>query len=421
MYPSRFKFNKRQIDSLPATPEDSRSRETEYSDEASTGLRLIVNRQGRKRFLFRYTYLGKKRSLQIGEFGPIDINAARLKVSEFKRLLADDIDPKQQRDEARAILNFKEFGELHYMPYAKVNKRSFRNDQSILEKHIYPVWGEKRLTEVSQHDVQKFLDKIGGSLKPASINRILSLVHRMFKLSVEWNFAPQTLTNPAAGIRKLKENNQRERFLTKAEFDRFLAACDAEESRTPANAIKLAVLSGMRIGEILSAQWCNLKIVDGRGSLYLPHTKSGFSRTVLLNDAALEVVTAQKAQKQAGNPFMFPSKLTGKAIHRPKKAFVRIKNVVGNIDDLRIHDLRHTFASIIINLGATLYEVQYLLGHHNPQTSTRYSHLSTDRLREVSGRMSKLVKGEVTAEPESVEDKSEDKQNKPDKPKLTAA
>lgn len=136
---TRFKFNKRQIDSLPATPAGSKSRETEYSDEASTGLRLIVNRQGRKRFLFRYTFLGRKRSMQIGEYGPININCARMKVSEFKRLLADDIDPKQKRDEARSVLDLKEFGELHYMPYAKVNKRSFKNDQSILDIHIYPI------------------------------------------------------------------------------------------------------------------------------------------------------------------------------------------------------------------------------------------------------------------------------------------
>jgi len=391
MYPTRFKFNKRQIDALPATPEDSRSRETEYSDEACTGLRLIVNRQGRKRFLFRYTFLGRKRSIQIGEFGPIDISSARMKVAEYKRLLAEDIDPKQQRDEARAVVNFQEFGELHYMPYAKVNKRSFKNDQCILNLHLYPRWGGKRLTELTKLDVQKFLDHVAKSLKPGSVNRMLSLVHRMFKLAAEWGFTPQGFVNPAAGIRKLKENNQRERYLSKEELERFLAACDDEPSKTPANSLRLAVLSGMRIGEIISARWENLKIEEGQGSLFLPHTKSGFSRTVLLNDAALAVLVAQRANQVRGNPYIFPGKFKGKPIHRPKKAFARIKERAGGLENLRIHDLRHSFASLVINSGATLFETQHLLGHHNPQTTTRYAHLSSDRLREVSGKVALLV------------------------------
>jgi len=388
---TRFKFNKRQIDSLPATPADSLSRETEYSDEASTGLRLIVNRQGRKRFLFRYTFLGRKRSMQIGEFGPIDINCARMKVSEFKRLLADDIDPKQKRDEARSVLDLKEFGELHYMPYAKVNKRSFKNDQSILDIHIYPIWGKKRLSEVSKHDIQRFLDKAIVGLKPGSVNRMLSQIHRMFKLAIEWGFLAQSYTNPASGIKKLKENNRRERYLSKDEFDSFITACDKEKSRTHANSLKLALISGMRIGEIISAKWSNLTVEGGKGSLYLPHTKSGYSRTVVLNNAAVSIIEEQKKFREKCNPYIFQGKVKGGHIHSPKKAFIRIKDAIGGLEGLRIHDLRHSFASLIINSGATLYETQHLLGHHNPQTTTRYAHLSTDRLRKVSEKVSLMV------------------------------
>jgi len=398
MYPSRFKFNKRQIDSLPATPENSRSRETEYSDEACSGLRIIVNRQNRKRFLFRYTFLKKKKSLMIGEFGPIDVNTARMKASEFKRMLADDIDPKQQRDDARAVLNFYEFSEQHYMPYAKSNKRSYKNDQSILDLHMYPVWRDKRLTEITKHDVQRFLDKVSENLMPGSVNRMLSLIHRMLKLANEWNFTPQSFANPAAGIRKLKENNHRERYLSKEELDSFIIACDAEPSRTAANALKLAVLSGMRIGEIVSATWKNLDITNEQGSLFLPHTKSGFSRSVILNQAALKVILEQKKFRERGNSYIFPGKVQGQHIHHPRKAFLRIKESAGGLEGLRIHDLRHSFASLLINMGnsengrgASLYEIQHLLGHRNPQTTTRYAHVSTNRLREVSSNMELLL------------------------------
>ena len=386
----KFKFNKRQFDALPPTPIDSRSRETEYTDEGCSGLKLIVNRQGRKSYLFRYTFNGVKRSMQIGEYPAVDVVLARQLANDHRKQLALGNDPKQLREDKRNVLTFYEFGEEHYLPYARVNKLTSNSDASNLKMHFYPKWKLKPLDQIGQHDIQKLLDDLMAGRRPATINRLRSLVLRMFRLALEWGFVEK---HPGQYIKKLKENNVRQRFLSKDEITLFITACDQEPSRTQGNALKFALLTGMRMGEICRSKWADLIVDDdGAGNLFLPHTKSGLSRTVLLNQLAMQVIAEQKLKRIASNPHIFPGDANGKPISHPKKSFARIKKVAGGLDKLRIHDLRHSFASILINSGkATLYDVQHLLGHQSPQTTTRYAHIASSRLREVSANVSAIV------------------------------
>ncbi|WP_282175474.1 tyrosine-type recombinase/integrase [Vibrio diabolicus] len=388
MQSRKFKFNKRQLDSLPPTPPTSKSKETEYTDELCSGLKLIINRQGRKRFLFRYTYNRVKKSVQLGEYPALDIATARQIANDHKREIALGNDPKAIRDEKRNVLTFQEFSELHYLPYAMMNKLTAKSDAGSLKLHFYPKWGKKPLTDIGQQDIQKLLDGLLEGRKPATVNRLRSLILRMFRLAMEWGFVDK---NPGQYIRKLKENNVRQRFLSRQEVSAFIKACNEEPNRTQANALKFALLTGMRIGEITGSKWDCLTVDDdGNWSLFLPHTKSGLSRTVLLNNLAKEVMNDQRRFQIRGNPYIFAGDAEGRPIAHPKKAFARIKVAAGITDNFRIHDLRHSFASILINSGnATLYDVQHLLGHQSPQTSTRYA------LREVSANVSELV-GDVS-------------------------
>ena len=390
MKSKKFKFNKRQLDSLPPTPSTSRSKETEYTDELCSGLKLIVNRQARKRFLFRYTLHGTKKSIQLGEYPAIDINTARQIANDHKREIALGNDPKAMRDEKRNVLTFQEFAELHYLPYAMMNKLTAKSDAGSLKLHFYPKWGKKPLSDIGQQDIQKLLDGLLEGRKPSTVNRLRSLILRMFRLAMEWGFVDK---HPGQYIRKLKENNVRQFFLNRQEVANFIRACNEEPNRTQANALKFALLTGMRIGEITSSKWeCLTVDDDGNWSLFLPHTKSGLSRTVLLNDLAKEVMKDQRRFQKLKNPYIFAGDAEGRPIAHPKKAFARIRKAAGIKDSFRIHDLRHSFASILINSGnATLYDVQHLLGHQSPQTSTRYAHLASSRLREVSSNVAELV------------------------------
>ncbi|EIE1286463.1 tyrosine-type recombinase/integrase [Vibrio vulnificus] len=392
MKSKKFKFNKRQLDSLPPTPSTSLSKETEYTDKLCSGLKLIVNRQGRKRFLFRYTLHGTKKSIQLGEYPAIDINTARQIANDHKREIALGNDPKAIRDEKRNVLTFQEFAERHYLPYAMMNKLTAKSDAGSLKLHFYPKWGKKPLTDIGQQDIQKLLDGLLEGRKPATVNRLRSLILRMFRLAMEWGFVDK---HPGQYIRKLKENNVRQFFLNRQEVANFIRACNEEPNRTQANALKFALLTGMRIGEITSSKWEYLTVDDdGNWSLFLPHTKSGLSRTALLNDLAKEVMKDQRRFQKLKNPYIFAGDAEGRPIAHPKKAFARIRKASGIKDSFRIHDLRHSFASILINSGnATLYDVQHLLGHQSPQTSTRYAHLASSRLREVSANVAELVSG----------------------------
>ena len=148
----------------------------------------------------------------------------------------------------------------------------------------------------------------------------------------------------------------------------------------------------MRAGEILNAKWEDLRTNDGEVSLFLPHTKAGLARSVPLNDCALEIIEQQKAVRENNHPYIFAGRFGDKPMSHPKKAFLRVKERAGGLDKLRIHDLRHSFASILINSGsATLYDVQHLLGHHSAQTTERYAHLASGRLRDVSSNVSAFV------------------------------
>jgi len=390
----RFSFTKALLQELPATPIDSASRETEYSDAGCTGLRVIVNRKGLVRFMFRYSFQGRKRSLMIGELGAFDVKDARLRVFEFKRMLADDLDPKAERDAKRSVVSFYEFGEEHYMPYARANKITYQNDASIMRNHLYPLWRNCKLNEIKAQDIQRAMDNRRGKLKPASINRLLSLIHRMLKLACEWGHLEK---NPASNLKKLKENNQRNFFMSSEQITRFMQACDEDSNKSTANFFRLALLTGMRAGEMLNAKWEDLRDHGGTTSLFLPHTKAGQSRTVPLNSSAIAVIDAQRILRDDNQSYIFSGRFEDKPMSHPKKAFARIKERAGDLDKLRIHDLRHTFASILINSNSensvpvSLYDVQHLLGHHSSQTTERYAHLASDRLRDVSGNVADFV------------------------------
>ena len=332
----------------------------------------------------------------IGEFGAYDVKDARLKANEFKRMVSEGIDPKAERDAKRTALTFFDFSEEHYLPNARANKLSYKNDESILKNYFYPLWRESKLSAIQTQEIQRFIDNLKDKLKPASINRMLSQIQRMLKLACEWGYLE---ANPAINLKKLKENNQRNFFLSSEQITRFFKACSEDSNQSAANFLRLALLSGMRAGEMLNAKWEDLRHHDGATSLFLPHTKAGLSRTVPLNACALAVIDAQKALRVGSHPYIFAGRFGDKPMSHPKKAFARIKERAGDLAKLRIHDLRHTFASILINshgnsensVPVSLYDVQHLLGHHSAQTTERYAHLASDRLRDVSSNVADFV------------------------------
>lgn len=382
----QFRFNKRELELLPPQSKEAGAREAEYSDTECVGLKCLVNRQGRKYFYFRYTFNKRRRATKIGEFPATSLVEARQRCNELRAQIDRGIDPQGEREKIRAIPSFATFALEHYMPYAENVKRSHKDDRSRLEHHLIPRFGRLALHEITTQSIQLFLaDGKKKGLAPATINRLRSLVQRLLALAVQWGYLER---NPAQGIPKFQENNQRQRFLNAEEIQAFFRALEAEPNRQAADFIQLLLLTGARVGELLNATHQD---VDTTGGVWrIPYSKSGKARVVILNDAATVLFARQVSLPN--NPYIFPGspKYKNARMAPPQKAFERIKQAA-QLDDLRLHDLRHSFASLAVGAGASLYDVQKILGHSSPNMTQRYSHLADVRLKQVSNSVSAAV------------------------------
>ncbi|MBK5966752.1 hypothetical protein CCR95_22410 [Thiocystis minor] len=391
--PSRFKFTQKLIDQLPPHPKEARATEGEYTDTEVAGLKLLVSKSGRKFFYFRYTLNGQKRAAKLGEYGALALAEARKKALELRYQLDQGRDPQAEKTQAQAAPSFADFARQEYLPYARQHKRSADSDESKLRVHLLPRFGAQRLDTITTRDIQLYHGEIKTLRCPGTANRHLSLLSKLFKLALQWE---RVAKNPCQGVKKFRENNQRHRYLSQEEIQRMFRAMAMEPNQIVVAALKFLLLTGLRKEEALQARWAHVDLV--RGTLFLPDTKSGKSRYVVLNPAALALLQEQAPRDE--NPFVFPGRIPGQALNNPHKGFKRILAAAG-IENLRIHDLRHSFASLAVNAGATLYQVQHLLGHASAQTTQRYAHLTDGALREASGAVATLVTQATKEDPAS--------------------
>lgn len=374
--PRRFPFTKRSIEALPAHDPDSPLREAEYSDQEMIGLKLRVSKNGRRFFQHRYSFLGRKKCMALGEFPHVTVQDARRRVSENKALLARDFDPSEERQQKRNDLTMSDYIDQFYIPHAMSHKKTWKTDVYMINHRIRPILGNLRLSTITVRDITNFHSKEKERNTAVTANHYLILIRRMFNLAIQWGLLEK---NPAAGLDKFKAPPHRERYLTKDELPRFLRALEEMEDQLSTAAIKLLLFTRCRKGEILSLQWSQVKLDEGR--LYLPMTKNGRSRSVVLNNKAKEVLDI--LEKHKNNDYLFPSRTGAKRkyLNDLRKPFMKVCIAAG-IGNLRIHDLRHSFASFAVMAGASLYDVQKLLGHsgigclsiHCPAS---FSHLKT--------------------------------------------
>ena len=200
--------------------------------------------------------------------------------------------------------------------------------------------------------------------------------------------------NPCVGVKKFREAGAPIRALAAADVQRLIQAMDAEQNPVVAAALKLLLLTGLRKEEVLQAKWEHLDLE--RATLFLPTTKSGRSRTAVLNAAAVALL--QQQARREGNPFIFPGHVRGQPIINPSKPWRRILAAAGITEHLRIHDLRHHFASVLANEGVSLDIIAQLLGHRSTQTTRIYAHWADSALRRAADVVSTSVTRALQAE-----------------------
>ncbi len=256
-----------------------------------------------------------------------------------------------------------------YLPHVKLRKRSWRVDERIARQHLSPTFGGRRLADIQRHEVENWLYRLSsGGLAPATCNRILAVFKTICSLAAMRGLLPAG-QSPCAGVSPFKIHTQRERYLTQDEAQRLMRALEKSD-RPEAFAIRLLLLTGGRKNEILKARWENVR--PDQRLLTVPLSKSGRPRHILLSEEAIKVLRA--LPRSPGNPWLFPGHAPGKPLSDLYNFWNKLRRELG-LADVRIHDLRHTFASFLVNAGHSLYEAQKMLGHGDPRTTMRYAHL----------------------------------------------
>lgn len=381
----KFRFTQREIDRLSPCPADSKSKAYECSDTEVTGLRISVNKAGRKFWFWRYTFEGRKRAAKVGEYPATDLAAARKRACEMRALLDLGKDVQAEKDELKRLPTLAEFAAQEYMPLARQTKRSHRDDAHRLKNHLLPRFGHKKLSEITTREVQAFVGEVAKSHSPATANRLLSLIARMLKLATLWGIIEK---NPCVGIAKFREQRARERFLTAAEIARLLQAMEGDPHPYGTAAIKFLLLTGLRRNEALWAKWSQVDLE--RGLLHLPMTKSGKSRHIVLSAQARTLL--EGLPSRGISQWVFPGK--NRAADRPvyniDKCLQRLLEKA-NLERMRVHDLRHTYASVMAQNGVSLFVIQSALGHSTPVMTMRYAHLCDAALRDATDVVGNIV------------------------------
>jgi len=385
---SRFRFSHRSIDALPTPPADYPSSNHEYSDEVETGLRLAVYREtGKRSFRYRYTYLGRKGVLTLGEYPAVTVDLARELVRENKRLLAQGIDPRAERTKAREVITFERFCLDHYMPYAKQTQRAYKDVENRLTLRLIPAFGKRSLDQIRRKDVADLHCKLLGEVSAVTANRYLSQIMAIYSKAIEWEYATD---NPAKGIQKHPENGPRTRYLQKDELARFAAATweEVENGDQSACAIFMFLVTGHRKTEVLSQRWEDIDLESRTGYLRDP-LKKGKRRHFPLSSALVTMLEKMFQERTGNNPWLFPNKEGDGHQKDTRRTFRRICAKAGIVEDTRQHDLRRSFASRLASSGTSAMVIRDLLGHRDVRTTQQvYAHLDLGSLREASESIS---------------------------------
>ena len=373
------------------------------------GFGLRVTAAGVKSFLLNYRVHGRQRRYTIGQLGTWTAETARQEARRLRTLVDRGEDPfaieqaqKQQaiEDEGRQR-TVKDLADYYLSNHAEVHKRprSVVEDKAMLETIILPRLGQIRVSSVTYRDVSELHTTLKGT--PYRANRVLALLHKMFSFAAvgddnEWGVT----RNPAAGIPRFHEE-KRERWLSEEEFERLVVVmqeypgrCAAEadvsekqreflrkEARCAMNAIRLIVVTGCRKSEALTAKWTDFDFARGVWTKPSHNTKEKKTEHVPLNEQALVLLESLPRDGE----YLFPGRIKGAHLSDLKGPWAKISELA-KLSGVRIHDLRHSFASHLVSSGVSLPIVGKLLGHTQPQTTARYAHLADNPLREASNR-----------------------------------
>ena len=371
------------VDKLLPDPDKSKC---DYFDTKQSGFLLKILSSGRKSYYIRYrNQRGKQVEIKIADDNVTKLNEARELAIKYLAQIAMGEDPFSTKADLKKVPTLYDFITNSYLPYVKTYKRSWETDVSLIKNHIMPNFGKQYMDEVSKRDIIQFISKHSLTHKPGSVNRVIIMMRYIFNLSIRWETVGIT-KNPTAGIPLLEENNKKERFLSAEEARALVEQLKSSDNKMLQYIIPMLILTGARKNEVLKAKWEDFNVEQRLWRI--PVSKSGKARHVPISDGVQYLLEGVPRHVDCGYVFANPKTLM---------PYVSIfaswntaRKAVG-LADVRIHDLRHSFASFLVNSGRSIYEVQRILGHTQIKTTQRYAHLSQDSLLAAANEISKAI------------------------------
>ena len=394
------------------------------------GFGVRVTSAGARAFILNYrTAAGRERRITIGSHPEWTDSKARDRAEELKRRVDDGFDPMGERHEERAAPTVDELA-ARFEAEHLVKRRTATTEEycALLRKHILPRIGRMKVADVRYADVEKLHREITKAGAAYRANRAVSVVSKMMSLAIRWEMRSD---NPAQGVERNPEQ-KRERFLSAAEIARLEDAMAAYPDRAGCDAIRLLLLTGARRGEALSATWAQFDLEKGIWTKPSAATKQGTVHVVPLSAPALVLLTQLRAKADSACPFVFPGEakhdakgiVTWQPLGNLKRTWLAVCIKAGLAEQVqkrvdgkpvkgrdgkpvmvweataRIHDLRHSFASMLAGGGSSLLVIGKLLGHTQAATTQRYAHLADDPLRAATERAGAFIvnAGKPTAE-----------------------
>ena len=365
------KLTQAQIDRPGALPCPPGKTHCEYPAGDRSGLYLDVRPDSdiKSYYLRAKNQAGKSYSTFIGRANVISLKEAKAKVLLLKADIAKGKDLQSAAHTRKKVLIWNDYFDKYYLPYIKQHKRSWANDEEMHRLRIAPKFGNQRLSKFTRHGVQKFHNELKTSgLAPSTCDHHLKLIRQALNLAVDWDLIE---ANPVAKLKLFHVDNREERLLSSEDLRALMAAVDraGDRQKTACQVVKFLLLTGSRVSESLHAKWNDIDRKNRTWTIQATNSKSKKRRSVPLNDAALEVL--DQLGTEGNSDWLFINVKTGNRLTTIDKIWQQIRQDAG-LPRLRLHDLRHMHASMLINSGQSLYVVQKILGHSDPSVTQRY-------------------------------------------------
>jgi integrase len=366
-----------------------------YYDSEVKGFGVRVTAAGARSFVLNYrTKAGRERRYTIGAFPDWKTSAAREEAKRLKQEIDRGGDPVGGLEAERGAPTVADLAARFLEEHAPKKRPSSQADYArVFRTMVLPDLAHKKVADVIFTDIDGLHRKITKRGTPYRANRVIATLSKAFSLSIRWGWRTN---NPCRGVERNQEQ-KRTRYLSGEELQRLTAALAEHRDQQAANIIRLLMLTGARRGEVLAATWEQFDLETGTWTKPGATTKQKTEHRVPLSGPARQLLSQLRTQADEHSEYVFPGRIAGKHRDNIKDAWAELCKEA-RIKNARVHDLRHTYASLLASAGFSLPMIGALLGHTQPGTTHRYAHLFDDPLRQATERVGAIVSPTQAAE-----------------------